>query len=94
MMAFSSPHTYAVALLEGVASASNVMTWGIMNTSGRLLQDLQNSIYKNMQLVYHGIGGLIDIVHWKTQSIDSFYLCHLSTLNTLEGKKGTIDIQK
>jgi len=60
----------------------------------KIVARFTDGIHENTPAVFHGIGGLIDIVHRKTQSIDTFCLCHLSALNTLEGKKGKIDIQK
>jgi len=40
-MAFSLSHTYAPVLLEEVADADDVVTWVIMNTFGKSLQDIQ-----------------------------------------------------
>jgi len=53
-----------------------------------------NGIYKNMPLVYHGIGGLIETVHRKMKAIDVLCLCHLNDLRNLIGKEGVIDIHK
>ena len=53
-----------------------------------------NGIHENTQLVYHGIGGLIDVVHRKTHANDALHLCHLNNLKKLAGKEGTINIHK
>jgi len=39
-MAFSLSHTHALVLLEEVADANDVVTWVIMNTFGKSLQDI------------------------------------------------------
>jgi hypothetical protein len=53
-----------------------------------------NGIHENTQLVYHGIGGLIDVVHRKTHANDALRLCRRNDLKKLVGKEGTIDIHK
>ena len=55
---------------------------------------LTSGIHENTQLVYHGIGGLISVVRWKTQANDALCLCRLNDLKKLVGKEGTIDIHK
>ena len=47
--AFSSSHTCAPALLEGMADASDVMTCVTMSISGRLLRDLQMAYTRTHQ---------------------------------------------
>jgi len=49
-----------------------------------------NGVSKYMQLVYHGITSLIDIVHWKTLTIDVLHLCCLNNTRKLVGYKGVI----
>ena len=51
-----------------------------------------NGVSENTQLVYHGIAGLINIVHRKTSTIDVLRLCHLNDTRKLVGYKGVIDI--
>jgi hypothetical protein len=53
-----------------------------------------NGIYENTQLVYHGIAGLIDVVHRKTSMIDVLRLHCLNNVRNLMGHKGTIDVHK
>jgi hypothetical protein len=45
-------------------------------------------------LIFHGIGGLVDIVRWKTSVIDVLRLCRLNDVKKLLGKEGTIDVHK
>ncbi len=51
-------------------------------------------IHENTTLVYHGVGGLINIVHQKTKAIEVLRLSRLNDLKKLVGKEGTIDIHK
>jgi len=53
-----------------------------------------NGIHENTTLIFHGIGGLIDIVHQKVQAMDSLRLCRLNDLKTLVRKEGVIDLHK
>ena len=53
-----------------------------------------NGIYENTQLVYHGIAGLIDVVHRKMSTIDVLRLHHLNDVRKLVGHEGTIDVHK
>jgi len=53
-----------------------------------------NGIHENTTLVFHGIGGLIDIVHRKAQAMDSLRLCRLNDLKTLVRKEGVINLHK
>jgi len=53
-----------------------------------------NGIHKNATLVYHGIGSLIEIVHWKTKAVDLLCLCRRNDLKKLIGKEGAIDVHK
>ena len=53
-----------------------------------------NGVHENASLVYHGIGGLIDIVRRKTQANDLLRLRRLNDLKKLVGKEGTIDVHK
>jgi hypothetical protein len=53
-----------------------------------------NGVHENTPAVYHGIGGLIDIIHRKTQGINALRLCRLNDLKKLVGKEGSIDIHK
>jgi len=60
----------------------------------KILARVSNGIHENTPLAFHGVGGLIDIVHRKMQTIDGLRLCHLNDFKKLVGKEGTIDIQK
>jgi len=53
-----------------------------------------NGVYENTHLVYHGIAGLIDIVHRKTSTIDVLRLRRLNDARKLVGYEGVIDIHK
>ena len=53
-----------------------------------------NSIHNNSPLVYHGIGGLVEVVHRKTSSIDVLCLHHLNDARKLVGQEGVIDVYK
>ena len=47
-----------------------------------------------MQLVFHGIGGLVEVVHQKTQANDALCLYRRNDLKRLVRREGTIDIHK
>jgi hypothetical protein len=53
-----------------------------------------SSVHDNALLVFHGIGGLIEVVHQKTSMIDTLRLHHLNNARKLIGQKGVIDIYK
>ena len=55
---------------------------------------LRNGVHENANLVYHGVGGLVDIVHRKTRTIDLLRLRRLNDLKKLVGKEGAIDMHK
>ena len=60
----------------------------------KIIARFTNGIHENAALVYHGVGGLIDIVRRKTKAIDLFRLHRLNDSKRLIGKEGTIDIHK
>jgi len=60
----------------------------------KIVARFTNGIHENATLVYHGIGGLIDIVHRKTQAMESLRLCRLNDVKTLVRKEGVIDLHK
>jgi len=60
----------------------------------KIVARFTNGIHENMTLVYHGISGLIDIIHRKTQAMDSLRLCRLNDLKSLVRKEGVIDLHK
>jgi len=60
----------------------------------KILARVSNGIHENTPLAFHGVGGLINIVHWKMQTIDGLHLHHLNNFKKLVGKEGTINIQK
>ncbi len=53
-----------------------------------------DSIYENSLLIYHGIGGLIDVVHRKSSEVDHLHLHWLNDMWKLAGKEGVIEIHK
>ena len=60
----------------------------------KIVARLTNGVHENSALVYHGVGGLIDIVHRKTQTIDLLRLRRLNDLKKVVGKEGVIDMHK
>jgi len=60
----------------------------------KIVARLTNGVYENSALVYHGVGGLIDIVHWKTQTINLLCLHCLNDLKKVVGKEGVINMHK
>ena len=53
-----------------------------------------DGIHENAPLVYHGIGGLIDVVHRKSSAIDRLRLRRLNDMRKLAGKEGVIEVHK
>ena len=51
-------------------------------------------MYDNALLVFHGIGGLIEVVHWKMSMIDTLRLHCLNDKRKLIAQEGIIDIHK
>jgi len=60
----------------------------------KIVTRITNGVHENSALVFHGIGGLIDIVHQKMQTIDHLRLCRLNDMKKLVGKKGAINMHK
>ena len=60
----------------------------------KIVARFMDGIHENTQLIYHGIGGLVDIVHRKTQANDALRLCRRNELKQLVRREGTIDIHK
>jgi len=60
----------------------------------KIVTRVAKGVHENSALVYHGIGGLIDIVRRKTQTIDELRLRRLNELRKLVGKEGAIDMHK
>ena len=58
------------------------------------MERFTNGIHENVPLVYHGIGGLIEVVHRKTKTMDVLRLHRHNDSRNLIGKEGTIDIHK
>ena len=58
----------------------------------KIVARFMNGIHKNTLLVYHGLGSLIDLIHWKTQRIDLLCFSYLSDFRKLVRKEGAIDI--
>jgi len=61
-------------------------------TLKKIIVRYTNGVSENTQLVYHGIAGLIDVVHQKTSMIDVLCLRHLNDAKKLLGHKGVIDV--
>ena len=53
-----------------------------------------DGVHENAQLVYHGIGGLIDVVRRKTMANDLLRVHRLNNLKKLVGQLGIIDMHK
>jgi hypothetical protein len=53
-----------------------------------------NGVHDNASLVFHGIGGLIEVVHWKMSMINTLHLCHLNNARKLVRQESIIDIHK
>ena len=53
-----------------------------------------DGVHENAPFVYHGIGGLIDIVHRKSSEIDRLRLHRLNDIRKLAGKEGIIEVHK
>jgi hypothetical protein len=53
-----------------------------------------NGVHENTLLIFHGIGGLVDVVCRKTMAINVLCLCCLNNVKKLLGKEGTIDVHK
>jgi hypothetical protein len=60
----------------------------------KIMTQYTDGIHKNSPLVYHGIGGLIDIVHWKSSEVDHLRLRQLNDMQKLAGKEGVIEVHK
>src|SRR5713101_5222643 len=60
----------------------------------KIMTRYTDGIHKNSPLVYHGIGGLIDIVHQKSSEVDHLHLCWLNDMRKLAGKEGVIEVHK
>jgi hypothetical protein len=54
----------------------------------------RNGVYENANLMYYRMGGLVNIVYWKMQTINLLCLHCLNDLKKLIGKEGTIDMHK
>jgi hypothetical protein len=53
-----------------------------------------NGVHDNASLVFHGIGSLIKVVHWKMSIINTLHLCHLNNARKLVRQESIIDIHK
>ena len=60
----------------------------------KIVGRLMNGVHENSALVFHGVGGLIEIAHRKTQTIDLLRLRRLNDFKKLVGKEGAIDMHK
>jgi hypothetical protein len=60
----------------------------------KIITRYTDGIHKNSPLVYHGIGGLIDIVHQKSSEVDRLHLRRLNDMWKLAGKEGVIEVHK
>ncbi len=64
-----------------------VTTWAAMTT-------YSDGIHDNSPLVFHGIGGLVEVVRHKTLMIDVLRLHHLNNARKLVRQEGVIDVHK
>lgn len=60
----------------------------------RIVTRYMNGIHENTHLVYHRIGGLIDIVRRKKLAIDALRVHRINDMKKLAGKVGVIDVHK
>jgi hypothetical protein len=60
----------------------------------KIIARYTNGVHENAPLVFHGIGGLIDVVRRKTLAIDVLRLRRLNDVKKLIGQEGVIDVHK
>ena len=53
-----------------------------------------DGVHNNAPLVFHGIGGLVEVVRRKTSTIDGLRLNRLNNARKLVGQEGVIDVHK
>ncbi|KAF8999760.1 hypothetical protein BDQ17DRAFT_1427498 [Cyathus striatus] len=59
-----------------------------------VLEQIEDSVHENAKLVYHGIGGLIEIAHHKTKQNDTLQFQKLNDAKKLAGKVVALDQHK
>jgi len=60
----------------------------------KIIARYTNGVHDNAPLVFHGIGGLVEVARRKTLSIDVLRLRHLNEARKVIGQEGVIDIHK
>jgi hypothetical protein len=60
----------------------------------KIIARYTNGIHDNSPLVFHGIGGLVEVVRRKTSLIDVLRLRRLNDARKLVGQEGVIDVHK
>ncbi|KAI0280450.1 hypothetical protein BC826DRAFT_894607, partial [Russula brevipes] len=60
----------------------------------KIVSRYTDGIHENTPLLFHGIGGLIDVAHCKTAVVDQFRLVRLNDMKKLFLKQGVIEVHK
>lgn len=60
----------------------------------KIIARYTNGVHDNSPLVFHGIGGLVEVVRRKTSLIDVLRLRRLNDARKLVGQEGVIDVHK
>ena len=64
------------------------------NRLQKIVARYTKGVHDNASLVFHGIGGLIEVVHRKMSTIDTLRLRRLNDARKIVGQEGVIDIHK
>jgi hypothetical protein len=78
--------------VNGCCKACNSL--GRDNCLQNIVARYTNCMHDNALLVFHGIGSLIEVVHWKTSMIDTLCLHRLNDVRKLVVQEGIINIHK
>jgi hypothetical protein len=81
-----------MAEINGRCHACNAL--GQNENLQNIIARYTDGVHENATLAYHGIGGLIDLVHRKTSVIDVLRLRRLNDVRKLVGKEGVIEVHK
>jgi hypothetical protein len=60
----------------------------------KIIARYTDGIHDNSSLVFHGIGGLVKVMHHKASMINALCLGHLSDARKLIGSEGVINVHK
>lgn len=60
----------------------------------KIIARYTSGVHDNSPLVFHGIGGLVEVVRRKTSVIDALRLTRLNVARKLVGQEGIIDVHK